>query len=315
MKNFVHLTFLLALINLTACVEIKDKNKPGPSGRSVSFVNLQKSSGVLLIDEPLYVYDGHILTEKAFLEYQSKRKPEDKIYSKEAEFFFHEITLTRRGALYTLGNNVRIHAESVNSDSGLISTFPENLVATIANQGRAGGHLMLEIGHGHGLVIVVMRGETGGKGLDGAKPDASMKGQQGKTGPENTRECVTILGESGQPGLKGHKGIKGAKGGNSGTLEISLYDDSELKIRSERYAGFGGKGGEGGDGGEGGGIGAPGLIPRNCPPPDFFSPVKCNGECPKLGPQGEKGDQGDQGEKGEVQAICISLRNQNYTCN
>lgn len=291
---------LFAIGGLCACVEVRNKNEGQESQlpKSIQLVDLPS----VQIHEPMYVYDGKILNLQD-LELEIKlNEVSKKIVKHDFVFSIDKLIITDGGSLYTLGNNVRIHVQSIDCESCLISTFPEGQNANPGVNGRAGGHLLIDIKEGVGFIKIVMRGEAGGQGLPGASPDDSMRGKEGthcsiggepdlKTLDEHLAAVIT-----GGKGEKGRNGKPGARGGDSGTLELKISANSDFTFSIDRQPGVGGAGGVGGRGGEGGGEGNP-----ECNRRAFKNQIEAR--------QGEQGDVGRVGDSGANQIYCLNQQN------
>ncbi|MDG0816975.1 hypothetical protein [Bdellovibrio svalbardensis] len=319
MKAKWTLSILFAMTQLCACVEVRDNKKteePAP------MVAVQKF-GDLVIDEPMYVYAGQILNAQdlAAAQKESGKEPlkeslakNESLTKQDFEFQFDRLTITERGVLYTLGNNIRLHVADLSS-AGLITTFSEDQTAEPNKVGRAGGHILIDVERAEGVLNLVLRGERGGKGLKGANPDPSMKGSEGSPGTDGDafgsngicNRRATGGGIGGQ-GKKGHPGQDGKNGGDSGTLELKIKNDQGFTYSIQRKPGRGGERGEGGQGGEGGENGRSGSASFSC---GGF--VLSLGNEKNRGPEGEPGDKGQPGVDGISQTVCID-KNSVLTC-
>lgn len=308
MKAQTLILILFVTIQLCACIEVRDNKK---TEEAPPMVAAQRFAD-LVVDEPMYIYDGQILNEKDLVQAQKDQAEKKEAPQKhDFEFQFEQLTITERGILYTLGNNVRLHAEDLKI-TGLIATYPENQTAPQNQDGRSGGHLFVDAGMGEGILNIIMRGEKGGKGLEGEKPDSSMKGSPGQTGKDGDYFGTNGIcssratgGGIGGKGIKGHLGKNGKSGGDSGTLEVKIKNDVGITYSIQRKPGLSGEGGDGGAGGEGGDNGAPGRASFDCGgwrlAPDS-----------NQGPGGDVGDKGQPGAAGVLQTVCI---NRNGTMN
>lgn len=317
MKTMNVLIMILAMTQICACVEIRDKQSPEPP----PMVKVQQF-GDLVIDEPMYVYAGKILNaadlaqeqkEAATAKVEAVKNSANKLAEHDFEFQFNRLTLTERGVLYTLGNNVRLHVADLKS-SGLITTFPEEQTAEQNKDGRAGGHILIDIENGEGALKLILRGEKGGKGLSGASPDKSMKGATGAAGRDgdgfgSNGICSSRAtgGGLGGQGKKGHPGKDGKTGGDSGTLDLRIQNGQNLTYSIQRKPGRGGERGEGGLGGEGGENGQSGNASFSCGGFVLMGGIN-------RGPDGEVGDKGQLGSDGISQSMCIT-KNSQMVCN
>jgi hypothetical protein len=300
-----------ALAGLCACVEVRKKDE-GQESKFPPVIQLVDLPSVQ-INEPMYVYDGKILNSKD-MELEIKiNEVSKKTAGHDFEFTLDELTITEKGSLYTLGNNVRIHVRNINIESGLISTFPEGQTAELGKNGRAGGHLLVDVQEGAGVLKIVMRGEAGGQGFPGAAPDDAMKGSKGNVcesytivmdwhGPdphqdwEATKKLLEAASFPGS-GTKGKLGGSGASGGDSGTLELKIRPNSNFTFAVERSPGRGGVGGQSGEGGEIGEYG----VNKECR--DLLKYFHLEN---KLGKRGEPGEAGKAGPSGSIQTYCLN---------
>lgn len=188
--------------------------------------------------------------------------------------------------------------------------------------GQHGGKITIKAREANGLLKVYLRGGDGAKGQNapeqtgiGQVGDAGLAGELEQIcegpirGPHRLRPLMykgachsycaknPTSGAQGGQGPKGHKGYKGQRGGNSGSIEIEIAQESDLKVYYRRVAGKGGAGGDGSDGGKGGAGGPAGSTPRGC-------------NAASVGPEGlrgEKGDSGDQGEDGVLEDCVLMI--------
>lgn len=295
MRSVRVLLALGLLTQLCACVEIRDNKKQ----ETQPMVRVQ-SMGDVTVDQDMYIYDGKILSMKELKRAQEDNADLRKVPDHDFEFNIDRLTITDRGHLYTLGNNVRFHVQDLKTTSGTIATFPENQTAPINTAGRPGGYIFFEAAQGNGgLLIFQMRGENGGKGLSGDKADAKLDGAAGAF-----LSCGTKRPElaSGEPGKQGYKGKDGKAGGATGTLNLKA-NRAAFASSVERYPGKGGTGGQGGQGGKGGQHGFIGISGvRNC---DGSIPVMLGERKADDGPDGEPGNPGPDGPQ---QDYCIDDR-------
>lgn len=302
---------ILVCANLIGCVEFKDTDEEQtsqPGTPTHTMVRVQKGDK-LLVDRPLYVYEGKLLSEEEFEIYR-KAGEEDAGQIKDVEFQFEEVQFLENGALYTMGANVRIHAKKLNSERGKIVTFPEGQKARQGVPGRSGGHIFLNIGTATGELAIEMRGENGGDALPAKAPDENLKGAKGEDGEDGL--CVGFKlkrtptdGKPGGRGLTGYPGNDGQKGGDTGTLEILIKTPNQFTQSVEKNPGDGGVRSLGGAGGEGGEGGSPGS---------YIQKVICPAAKPgPQGPSGDPGSDGVDGKTGEKQTSCIT-KNRIMSC-
>ncbi|XGC81364.1 hypothetical protein ACES2L_02555 [Bdellovibrio bacteriovorus] len=301
---FLILTMHLCF-NLVGCVEVRDNKKQPPSKKPLVIAeqfnpNVEASTktgnkveDVLVIDEPYYLVAGRWVKEE---EMQIlKGRP----YQPQKYKFTHQtLKFTHRGALYTMGNEVHLEIENLVSDDGLIATFPENAQALSQQNGKHGGHIVLNIKSAQGHLKSILRGENGADGLPGNPPDAALNGTPGlPMGAFCDSQKKGYPAVAPGPGAKGYRGGDGSHGGNSGTLLVEVNQDLGFKLDVKKVAG---KGGEPGAGGEGGAGGAPGLATKKCESAIYKEPGK----------DGPQGDDGASGKDGETQDHCVSVSNE-----
>jgi|GEM_PF-2247291 len=290
MKSVIQKIHILAVLTtvLSGCIEVKN----GEEEPTVPAMVEVQSEGRRVIDEPMYLYEGRFLT-KTELDYELYKNPAGKKNAtRDYEFSFTDLEITENGVLYTLGNNVRLHVQNLKTNNGTIVTFPEGATAVQGQNGRHGGHIFLHAQTAQGNLKVQLRGENGGRGVNGKAPDASLKGVNGAPGicTMMNSVLVPVPGKPGGKGLKGYPGGSGGRGGDSGSLEIMITNGEGFSHQVEKIPGLGGKGGSGGAGGEGGDNGEP----------------QCLKGLPKQrGPQGDSGDNGADGKDGEKLNVCL----------
>jgi hypothetical protein len=251
----------------------------------------------------------------------------------------NRLRLQSGATLFTMGANVSLRVSKLESQSGSISTFPENQKATLGVEGRSGGNLRLEIQHAIGELNVVMRGEDGGDGEVPPPIGAVGKGKNstnaGSPGVAERRitqlvmsqpsiaseQCLKNPGQGGTGGrgAKGLEGNSGLDGGATGRALIFVNQDSpNFEIVYSLEPGVGGKGsvgGQGGPGGDGGPTGGEDLKEyvrdenlQSVQVYDYFNkiPKICDRKPGKNGPRGDQGEPGDDGATGEIGIICIN---------
>lgn len=171
-----------------------------------------------------------------------------------------------------------VYIENLVSADGAIQTFENSQRAPTGKNGRSVGPFKVHIQNGSGQLRVLAYAESGGDGLAGVEPNASMQGAQGKAGalPRFTdigREPCSLAtgticmggtnygcaakggpGGMGGRGQRGHSGTDGGHGGNVSLVKV-FSSSADLQIQLETRSGqkgLGGPGGAGGLGGEGG---------------------------------------------------------------
>ncbi len=118
-------------------------------------------------------------------------------------------------SLTTMGENLLIKAQSIESEGALLQTFPVNQTSKFGVDGNHGGHIKLEALALRGTLQVIMRGGNGGL------PEASSFLSGKKMDQLNNN---------------------GHKGGNSGLLEVKIQDQSQGDITFELEPGKGSAG-------------------------------------------------------------------------
>jgi hypothetical protein len=269
------------------CLEIRgpeQQQAPGVQAevQSVSFNRL-------LVDRPLYFWDGQFVEEEEWNQIQSQNSTAS---SSDHEIFLDELVFENAGVLYTNGFNLRLHVSHLKSDFGSVVTFPKGQKAPVAQVGRSGGSIVLDIEQAMGSLNVEMRGEDGGDGKPGPDPDASMAGKDAylRRNDNGSKWNFGYLVPATE-GLRGFAGFNGRDGGSTGTLELHIRSYQEFKFFPVREPGAGGQGGPGGPGGQGG----------------------LNKKPNQRAPTGPPGPQGEVGLEGEVQSIC-TFYDQNISC-
>lgn len=289
MKSISYLGLFLQLVCFSGCIEVRDKYEAAPMVE-------EQSIRRLIVDEPLYLLNGQFVSQREVAGMKSAA-PAD------FEFRFDEVHFEEGGTLYTLGNNVRIHAQTLTSNKGKIATFPQEQTAIAGENGRAGGHLFVSATKAIGILEIEMRGESGGEGLPGNPPDELLRGEKGAPGRRAACGYGTFVlptdGLPGLQGLSGYPGHPGGRGGDSGTLELMFKDSTHFTNLIQKFPGKGGKGGRGGAGGAGGPGGDPGFNRKGA------FPCRDANRGPE-GPQGDTGPEGAPGENGLEQTVCIT---------
>jgi hypothetical protein len=278
-------TFLLGLFGLSGCgVEIRDKN-----------AEAAHASNDLVVDGEYIV-------------------PTPKIEAQQMTLHYDRLVLSKGAKFVTNGLNLRLEIGELDSKGGMITTFPDNKVTPVGVNGRSGGNLEIVIGHATGQLQLLMRGEDGGRGIDGAAPTEALRGPKGANGANcsSAGTLVCIGAENGQRGGVGQRGLVGGvgfKGGDSGTAALTVTTSSNFSLSISEVPGGGGRGGQGGTGGPGGFGGDPGgnpaspLLPSY--PQTFIGPP---------GPEGPRGPEGPPGPGGIEQKICVVVPGKDPWC-
>lgn len=281
--------FCLIMLGLVGCIEVRDKEdnvKNQPMLKSMVLTEW-------VIEGEKVLWNGNLVDLKDLKHIQDIKPSTYNVSLKTLRF-------TRGAVLYTLGSETLLEVEDLISDEGSIVTFPKDQRAAPAVAGRSGGHIYIQASKAQGQLSVVMRGEHGGHGINGAPPDEHLRGANGA---EVIGFCPVFSDDrpsrpppnatSGQPGLKGYAGTSGGNGGNSGILNMVINDRYFIvNVTVES-----GKGGTGGIGGAGGLGGNPGVIKSVC---------GASGN-PRTAEQlrGPSGDNGAAGVDGSAQKYCL----------
>lgn len=224
--------------------------------------------------------------------------------------------------LYTQGKTVKLKFDEIFADESFIETFPENATASVNQDGRSGGKLMISAKRLRGKIQFVARGENGGIGTPGQPGNRGSKGISGNPAqyicklpglppqscrmweaqgvkPKELYNCTVTPtnGLPGSPGSAGGNGGQGRNGGNSGLLELQIEDLTPENLKYSIYEGKAGAGGTAGPGGPGGEGGDPGQ--------------EVYGICParrgESGPNGAGGTTGVPGMAGVKENYCARL--------
>lgn len=243
------------------------------------------------------------------------------VQSEQTVLRYDRLVIGRNAQFITQGLNVKIEIKELISDGGTIRTFKSDQIAAVGTNGRGGGNLELVIGKARGDLQIVMQGEHGGKGVDGAAPDESLRGPRGMRGRDaryftsmegrvflNSRAHNGLPGGQGLPGFPGGNGFKG---GDSGKVSIKVADGEDFQFTYGKSRGRGGPGGVGGAGGPGGYGGEPGI---ETPPGYNGPPVRAYAVVGPLGPQGPQGPTGQVGINGYEEKICIQKDSEELRC-
>ncbi len=219
--------------------------------------------------------------------------------------------------LRTNGFKVRIDADQIISEKGIIESFPENAQAPFDTDGRSAGELLINSKIARGELKIIMQGEHGGNGSKGKAIAQAGAGSRGSSGQwlceEKIKSIETVIqfrgycgchkmgsqGGAGANGEKGNQGLAGKSGGDSGFAKINIVIGDELNLTTFSIPGLAGKGGEGGDG-QPGGAGGPGFGDR------------CSGENGPSGATGAMGDQGLQGLPGKKGTFCTYIASEKF---
>lgn len=227
------------------------------------------------------------------------------------------LIIAPNATLITEGRNFLIKVSTLVSQGGTIESFTEADAAKPNLEGlsgKNGGQLVIRAQYYKGPLAMAMRGQKGGKGVDGipitVRPAQAGPGHDSHGGsdcwpttPEaNSMQCLCRdddMPTDGQPGIKGFPGNigqNGSPGGDSGYVEFTADNGDSTSLTHIEIPGAGGEPGQGSQGGDGGDGGRGGTAPRGS---------DCDvGTTP--GPHGPQGDHGGNGNKGPDGATQIS---------
>ncbi|WP_413559843.1 hypothetical protein [Bdellovibrio sp. HCB209] len=265
--KYKYVVGVIATLCLSACVEIRDKEEEQEV--------LVYSASNITIDEPYVLVDGDLIPVRSLSQnvrhlYVDSQKP--------FEVHLDNLTFKPGGVIYTMGYNVSFNVGNMITQGGLITSFPEGHQAQGGADGVGGGRLELNIQHARGELKVIMVGESGANGLSGNAPDEALQAK-----PNPAMIC--------NKGLPGYPGGNGTSGGSSGTLEISVEDDSNFELSVKVQSGRGGLPGKGGQGG---------------------NPFPYNGCFPQH--IGMQGPDGAAGKEGALEPHCVKLGDRERIC-
>jgi hypothetical protein len=255
----------------------------------------------------------------------------------------NRLIFARGGRLITNGLDLRIEANEIISDEGVIEPFGLDNAAPPGQAGLSGGNISVKSKSGRGALFIYGRGQNGGAGVNGLPGVVGKPGQDGKGGlttckhvdvlctcagiATDLREqmkgniflalfaqqqwimhrarhrCISETGD-GYPGKQGSTGTAGGNGGKGGdSARILVEIENPSSLQVKAYP-LPGQGGIGGSGGPGG-DGGRGGAPGNHTL-DWFE----NCREAAAGPKGAPGDRGLPGlteVSGSNQPLCIKL--------
>ncbi len=256
----------------------------------------------------------------------------------------NRLIFAKGGRLETEGADLRIEANEIISDDGIIESFSADSTALPGKVGRNGGNIKITAKSGRGTLFIYGRGQNGGAGVSGA---AGFTGKTGAAGGNayathlnvdvvcdcdrlaneirqriknsgfvevifgNQQLYIQHLGhrciqETGD-GLPGEVGGAGSPGGDGGWGGDSarLYVELENPSSLQIKAYLNpGQGGAGGTGGQGG-EGGRGGAPGNHNL-DYFGNCRGATQGPN-GPHGERGKAGRGQVPGNTHPMCLKL--------
>lgn len=224
-------------------------------------------------------------------------------------------------SLRTNGHNIEIITDELIADKGIIETFLEGTKAANSIDGKNAGELIIKSKSAMGQLKIIMRGEHGGDGLDGAPygsraSDGAAPGSgfveclcHGRNCPlmvqkfnlfENNIEPMACIcsetgsdGGNGANGANGRDGGRAGNGGDSGSLKVEIIDGSAFLLQTESKIGFAGRAGNGGPG-QAGGIA-------------LGTKTRCSGRVGSNGRSGNPGNKGAEGINGKQGLTCVYI--------
>lgn len=223
------------------------------------------------------------------------------------------LILKKDSVLITQGLNVRIEVDELIVENGEVRSFKADQVAAQGMNGRSGGNIEIFAQKGHGRLNLTLQGERGGRGLSGAAPDESLRGDKGADGrpyiitSDGLRVGKFENGSPGGQGKAGYQGGTGLRGGDSGTALIKVTEAEDFQVSVEKSPGQGGLGGIGGAGGLGGYGGEPSKNVDS----GFITPALQKGP---MGSEGPQGPNGINGPSGNVEKACLQLGEESLHC-
>ncbi len=221
---------MIMISGLVGCVELKDPHKdPEPPPRpSSSSTVLSEDLGELVVDQPLKIMNGRLVSEEDLFQLNHANKAAINWTPGKVELAFKKLSFTNKGVLLIYGNQVILKTQELESDHGRIITFPEGDKAAADVAGLDGGLLNLSAEKASGAITFEMRGQAGGDGTPG---------RPGRPDDQGRLLCETAFGENGKVGRNG---------GKSGLLSVKISDFQNLAYDVIVQPGAGGQGGAGG---------------------------------------------------------------------
>ncbi|HEY8271348.1 MAG TPA: hypothetical protein VIG33_10715 [Pseudobdellovibrionaceae bacterium] len=242
------------------------------------------------------------------------------ILSQQTVLHYDRLVLGPKAQLITQGLNVRIEVKELIAEDSIIRSFKPDQIAAAGFNGRSGGHLELIAEKATGHLTLIMQGEKGGTGSNGAPADETLRGAKGADGlsaffdyQNGNFLCIrkATSGSQGGQGLQGFPGGPGKEGGDSGTALVKITETENFDLQIQKNPGRGGDGGPGGEGGPGGFGGEPGRETM----PAYNGPDIHTYTAPgSPGIQGPPGFIGKTGDDGAAEKSCVQWDDEVLRC-
>lgn len=256
----------------------------------------------------------------------------------------NRLILSREGRIITQGSDLRIEANEILSDDGIIEPFESNVPALPGMPGRSGGTITILAKSGRGTLFINGRGQNGGHGIDGPAGRPGKPGKEGrialgthekvdvvcqcghiardlkqKFADGNVFEKVFVYQQlvahrmmhrciqeagDGHPGEQGGAGSNGGDGGRGGDSARIYVAVDDASTLQIKAYPIPGQGGTGGSGGRGGDGGRGGAPGDH--DLDYFGNCRDAAHGP-AGASGDKGQTGRNGITGNTLPMCIKL--------
>ncbi len=123
----------------------------------------------------------------------------------------HKLTIRKNAVITTGEYPLTIQVDELIAEGGTIQNFAPNTQAAWGLRGRSGGGIQINAKLARGNLNVILRGENGGHGKNGA---------------------ITIPGR--HPGCAG---TNGGYGGNAGSLQVAIETNSNFTLNWDNFAG------------------------------------------------------------------------------
>jgi hypothetical protein len=241
----------------------------------------------------------------------------------------HTLLIERNGNLIFRDKNYVLKAEELISLGGGIASFPQGEAVFNNTHGLSGGRLELRVQKAFGDLSIWLRETNGGPQTFVPAPKANAPADSALNGHcSNWRQESTCPGKKGHRGEDGTPGKRGYNGGDSGTINLTVIEPTEIKISINYSAGLGSAGGKGGRAGEGGPVRnwscthesgheilwhhPPPMMKSSCPRFCPCAPVKFPD-----GPRGDRGVERDgaAGNNGKNISYSIRVNGENLESN